>query len=362
MRSWFNRQMNFLRNSWSGGSAGFVNDANGNPIGAIGGANRPGMRQIRFETLNDEIYEEGLSKLKPLYAGALKFAPVAAIGAMTMAGNLDPNLGGPIFGAVGGATLGAAIAGKIAARSIKTAGFQATALKAGASVGGGLLGATIGGAVGLGVTGHPYAGLGVLGAGVGLHFLRGGVMRALGRQGITGAAGAAAVGVKSILGAATTAVRGAEFTARAILTGGIGGVQGPLDAWFPFFRNTPMIESQQATNLAKFRAGRAAGLGAKEAAAAAYESKMVLDPRKFAPNPRIVRRMVGIAAAGAVLSGLKEAMDPMVAPPTAYFDGRYMRHVNDMGANAHFARGILGPNSSLGLDYKDMTRMAAHVF
>lgn len=78
-----------------------------------------------------------------------------------------------------------------------------------------------------------------------------------------------------------------------------------------------------------------------------FKTHAATDPAKYALNPAIARRLVYAAAPIAVLSGLKEALRPAAPPPSVYFDGRYMRHINDMGASADYGQKMMGPNSIL---------------
>lgn len=110
-----------------------------------------------------------------------------------------------------------------------------------------------------------------------------------------------------------------ESMARAVLTGnplnlkhGAGIVQGPLDAWFPFMKVLPGS-----------------------------------DVRKFMMNPSIIKRAVGIGAVASMLAAPLEMLSPKAPPPTAYFDGRNMRRVGDMGADAGYGSAVMGKNSSL---------------
>ncbi len=207
----------------------------------------------------------------------------------------------------------------------------ATVWGAGAVAGG--IGAAVGGA-GLYSVGIPVGvGLGALAA----KSVIGGVARALGSPGdLIGAAGS----LLSTAGrAAVGGLRGIEWATRAFLTGGVHGVASPLDAYMPWYRLAkPKIDITNAETGAVTQ---------------------IPNLQKYAPNPRIIRRMTAAMAAASIFSGIHEAANINVAPPTAFFDGRYMRHINDMGANAHYARGILGSNSSLNATYNDAARVAA---
>lgn len=116
-----------------------------------------------------------------------------------------------------------------------------------------------------------------------------------------------------------------EKIARATLIGGIGGKGGrvfgkgttALDVWFPNLKG-PFSKS---------------------------------DARRWAPNTRILPRVTLLAAGFGVARGALGAMGEFtgsaVGPVTAYYDGSNIRHANDMGADASYARSILGRNSGL---------------
>jgi hypothetical protein len=78
-----------------------------------------------------------------------------------------------------------------------------------------------------------------------------------------------------------------------------------------------------------------------------FKTHAANDIAKYALNPAIGRRLVYAAAPVAIFAGLREALHPAAPPPSVYFDGRYMRHVNDMGASADYGQKMMGPNSSL---------------
>lgn len=70
------------------------------------------------------------------------------------------------------------------------------------------------------------------------------------------------------------------------------------------------------------------------------------DLRRYALNPTVGRRAVGIAALAGVGGAIHDATKSPAPPPSVIYDGTYMRHANDQGVNAHYANRILGPNSA----------------
>jgi len=72
--------------------------------------------------------------------------------------------------------------------------------------------------------------------------------------------------------------------------------------------------------------------------------------------------MVGFGALFALGQGLAEAASPMVAPPTAFFDGRYTRHINDLGTGGGYGMGVMGRNSALNMSYQDAARIVSQAF
>lgn len=78
-----------------------------------------------------------------------------------------------------------------------------------------------------------------------------------------------------------------------------------------------------------------------------FKTHAANDLAKYALNPAIGRRLVYAAAPIAIFAGLREALHPAAPPPSVYFDGRYMRHVNDMGASADYGQKMMGSNSTL---------------
>jgi hypothetical protein len=142
--------------------------------------------------------------------------------------------------------------------------------------------------------------------------------------GVPGIATGVAHAGAHILGAGMSLLRTAEFGARSVLTGTLkGGVKGGMDAWFPNMRILPNT-----------------------------------DIRRFSINPTVIKRLVGIGAAIGVASAAKDAISPGAPPPTHFFDGLNMHHINDMGAGAAYGQGILGRNSSLNSNYSQTARIA----
>jgi len=117
---------------------------------------------------------------------------------------------------------------------------------------------------------------------------------------------------------------GAERIARAALIGGIGpggkvfgkGTNA-LDVWFPHLKG-PYART---------------------------------DVRRYALNTRVAPRLAGLLGAFGIAKGTLGAMGEFLGsasgPVTAYYDGSNIRHANDMGADASYARSVLGRNSGL---------------
>lgn len=137
-----------------------------------------------------------------------------------------------------------------------------------------------------------------------------GVNRALG--GLAGArnlsmGGAVAAG--QLVAGAGNALRSYEAAGRALLTGHVGGPA--IDGWMPGWR--------------KFDWG---------------------DTRKYAANPRIIKRYVGAHVIGGVGSAVKELITPQAAPSSFYLAaGGDLRHVNDLGANARYGQSVMAGGS-----------------
>lgn len=282
-------------------------------------------------------------------------------------------------------------------------------LKYGGPVAGAVAGIAIGGAIGaahsagLGVLPTIGIGLGAVAALHGASYVAGGAFKAMGGLGAAGLGAAVGRTGMAVAQGAMGAFSGIEHLARIALTGNInpihlgglgkgnnpfsrrnpftvgGGSKSALDSWFPFFRNTEMnqVVEKSYTRMHGPHAGMKGELDhvlhsnllakGKSAAAAEEEAFVkagtkIFDPRKFAPNPKIIRRLVGWSALFAIGSGIKEALNPMIAPPTAHFDGRYMHHINDMGTGGGYGMGVMGQNSALNFNAQDATRMIGHMF
>lgn len=358
---------NWLKNQFSG-------------LGKIGtpGINPAGMSQTAFENVNDSLWDDILG---PSMRIGAKVALLGGIGALGYnlatnpdSGSFGGTLGAGIIGA-GLGTLSMSMVGRAAAGKVAGNTFGSTLKRFGYRFGspamGGIVGLAAGAAWGgLGGGLGLLAGIGVIAGGallnsrgIDLSLPLRGAIRAIG--GVGGLTGAAIQGARSVGGALWTGAKGIELTARALLTGGRGGVQGPLDSWFPFFRNTPVhsIEKDYLDkNVARKLISR--GVPAREAikSASIKAGTRIFDPRKIAPNPRITRRLVGMGALFAVGSAVHEAMQPQIAPPSLFFDGRNMRHVNDMGTGGDYGMGIMGRNSGLNINYQDAARTISNMF
>lgn len=151
----------------------------------------------------------------------------------------------------------------------------------------------------------------------------GGTLRTAGRgawaaaKGVASAApsvaiGAGIVGARIAKGVWNT-LRIGESVARTVLTGGAGGTRPGMSAWFPYFNSLPKG-----------------------------------DFRRFVMNPRVGSRL----AIGAVTLGLISGASDLLTkryhgpPPTVYYDGVSVHHIDEMGANAEYAAKVLGPNSA----------------
>jgi hypothetical protein len=287
-------------------------------------------------------------------------------------------------------------------------------------IGGAAVGA-LGGQLGATTALGPAAGfaMGAAGLGIGMGAMALGIDPTLpiraGIKAIGGTGGALGAAVGIARGAATIGyqgLQGAERIARTVLTGSpVHSAQGKgaktmLDAYFPNFRNMAPIDvkydqtdlftarrlmsrgmaqtetTYAHTDLSKARRLMGQGVSPQDAAKQAFSKggtrvvpsakaaehaflkggSKIHDPRRFAPNPRIARRITGAAALFAVGSAVHEAMAPKIAPPTMFFDGVSMRHTNDMGAGGEYGMGMLGANSSLNMDYGTAGRMLAAAF
>lgn len=72
-----------------------------------------------------------------------------------------------------------------------------------------------------------------------------------------------------------------------------------------------------------------------------------INPRKYALSTNIGRRVMGGFLAAGALSAVGSAMSNNAPAPTFHHDGTSLRHVNDLGADAGYARAVLGRNSNL---------------
>lgn len=317
------------------------------------GANQAGIYQTKFENIFDSIHDDILGPA--LRSGAA----LAFTGGSTILGGW---LGGQL---TGGSAVGIGIGGLLGmSTSVSMMGiaraFQMGGMKQGMATAAGHPGKSMLGGLARAMPVNP---IDLMVAGPM------GILKGIG--GAAGVGGAAMMGARSLIGLGMAAGRGLELGARTLLTGspvdmiaGRGLVQGPLDSWFPFFRNTPNATGvHDHSDILQYRKFRARGhTSAKAAEMAEVKAGKITDPRKFAPNPRIIRRAVAASALFSLGSAVHEAMSPQIAPPTAYFDGRYMRHINDLGAGGSYGMGVLGRNSSLNMNMQDASRIIAQVF
>lgn len=368
MKDFFKNQLSFMKGALKGGP----------------GANLAGSAQAKFEDVFDTLYSDVLGPGAAI-GGKIALAYGAIRGTSWLINN---DFVGPSHRVLGGAAAGLLIGGLSTGYASKYLASHAIGegmahnakilgMRLGTTAAGSLLGLGIGatvGAFGMGGLGIGVAGMaGMLALnkfGIDPSLPLRGAARAMG--GSAGLLGAVAGAAHTVAGGVRSAVLGSELAARTILTGspvdavrGRGLVQGPLDAWFPFMRNTTTGKvGKDITDKLLFDKLVAGGKGIDEAEklATIKAGARLADPRKFAINPRVTRRMVGIGALFAVGSAVHEAMQPMIAPPTAYFDGVNMRHVNDMGTGGGYGMGIMGRNSGLNINYQTAARMVAHAF
>ena len=380
-----------------------------------------GASQLKFEQTMDFLHDDIAG---PALKMAARAAPFIGLGiGATMLFNHNQDMGANA-GNIAGGVIAGGLAGGIGASMLagsyinavqqgggqinKLLGKQNPALaklamknpavlKFGLGLGGAALGMIGGAAVGalggqLGATTAlgPAAGfaMGAAGLGIGMGAMALGIDPSLpiraGIRAIGGAGGALGAAVGIARGAATIGyqgLQGAERIARAVLTGSpVHSAQGKgaktmLDAYFPNFRNmAPIDVKYDQTDLFTARRLMSRGMAETDSKGRMIPSKKaaehaflkggtkVHDPRRFAPNPRIARRITGAAALFAVGSAVHESMAPKIAPPTMFFDGVSMRHTNDMGAGGEYGMGMLGANSSLNMDYGTAGRMLAAAF
>lgn len=167
-----------------------------------------------------------------------------------------------------------------------------------------------------------FAGRVGLGAAKAMAYIPGKAAKALwaGAGGPAGIGGGIIGGATALGVAAVSTAKAGERIARFMLT---GTSKDPLDAWLPNFKT-------------------ASGIA------------------KFAPNPSIARRLAIGGLAKAAFAPVSEMLGPHAAPATAFFDGRYMHHRNDMGANAQYGNAVLGSNSMLNAN--DYLSVLPHLF
>jgi hypothetical protein len=372
----------------------------GQPVRPV---NKAGWAKYKFDQWADDLVD---TSMYAAYKGGLVIGGVAAAAGGTYLAAKNPESLGvvaPVLGAVAGAGIGAAFARTALIKkgtytmgkggglkgflnSSLTPGVNAAGRHA-ALAGQGKLAAR-GGAIGLALG----AGIGAMGVNAALEDPGNGLAKGAITAGLVG--GAMAFGPKAVggfakaafgsmgglqgmalgaaqagMGLAGTAIgvlKTAEFGARAILTGGRHGIQSPLDAWFPNARNLAPFEKGRsfvnADARKQYRAMREMGMINKgEMLPGMTKMRVHHDVRRFAPNPSVIRRGTALVAAAGVASFAADVLSPGAAPVSAFFDGRNMRHVNDRGANANYAQGVLGRNSDLNVDYNMMARTAAAV-
>jgi hypothetical protein len=71
------------------------------------------------------------------------------------------------------------------------------------------------------------------------------------------------------------------------------------------------------------------------------------DTRRFGLNRRIIGRLTAGVAVSSIGGALLGSMGNNSPAPSVYFDGVNMRHINDMGADASYARSIVGRGSRM---------------
>lgn len=324
-------------------------------------------------------------------------------------GRLGPRNESLIFSKSGRQAVSNVLNNKTAMKGITNRAFGAS--YAGFIGGGAMLGTALG---------NPIAGA-IGGAALGLGFQYGSTLAltAAGMRGMMLDPGHTATklghAINSGVGAIAENLSTWEYGARSILTGTLknGVADNPIDAWFPFMNSMSttkkltkgdMLEvareevvDQYSKFLKKETFGsrgarkRAASVVEKEleqfssvkdmlkgvgntSAEAGFEidrrevfqairkSSKGVDPRRFAPNPSVIKRLAPAMAIGSIAKAIPDLITPSVAPPTAHFDGRNMRHINDMGANAEYGQALLGSNSSLNVTPGSVARYAGMVF
>lgn len=365
------------------------------------GSNPAGMHQLKFETISDTIVDEftmpGMKNLgkAALIAGTVYAGHYLMNNDISYNDSVGPMMGGAVLGGLFGGLAGRALGNyhlnkvPFAGKGDMAVSLRKFGIRFGATAGVatlGMIGGATAGAIGLGATaaGLGGASIGAVGGILGLGLGVGGFMAAraagpiLGKglsNAFGGGRGALGMGLniaRTIGGAAVTGAKGIELGARTLLTGspvdmlrGRGLVQDPLDAWLPNFRNIPgnmVTETKEFDRIfAQKLMNKGVSLDDAIKEARTPKGTRIRDPRKYAPNPRIIRRLTGIGALFAVGSAVNEAMSPHIAAPTLYNDGTSLRHINDLGTGGNYGQGILGRNSNQP-SYQDLARIASQAF
>lgn len=184
----------------------------------------------------------------------------------------------------------------------------------------------------LGIGGLAMGAAGILGMGA-TATVGGGLLHAAWRAGggLPGIGALAGSTLKGIMENVKSVPMGVERLARSVLIGGGTRRFSPyatsrpnfmrmnaLDAWMPFLKDPSVAKD----NL-----------------------------MKYSLNPRVVKRLAGLSLAYGVVKSAaaagQEALFSPASPTTVYFDGTSVRHVDDMGADARYARKVLGRNSRI---------------
>lgn len=71
------------------------------------------------------------------------------------------------------------------------------------------------------------------------------------------------------------------------------------------------------------------------------------DSRRVGLNPKVIRRLTAATAAVSVAQGLAGSMSNNSPEPSVYYSAGNIRHMNDMGADASYARSLMGRNSRI---------------
>lgn len=131
--------------------------------------------------------------------------------------------------------------------------------------------------------------------------------------------------------------------------GGIGGMaQGAINLGMGLGKAAMgVVQDIERFGIRPLLTGKGPYSRARDAYFPFFGTKSGLNPERLALNPTVTRRlMMGGVGIGA-LATANEVARPTIAPPSVYYDGTGMRHVNDMGMNHTQAQNVLGPNSSL---------------